>query len=494
MLPTAVKQFIAFSEDIRTTARQMQARIQANQSCFERKTFTSLPPEGHAVELIRPVIEEVQLHGVFLTTENVLKQLIEQYRAGVDECSSDPSRWATLCSFLAMSAHHRTASGSVVGMFSIAWAFFKNAFAMYVELAIVQRPQISTCEALLAMALFMLRTADACVAARLTATVAQSVYMLGLHKYEHYIDLEANVAERQRMIFWVTYVVNADLAHRYGTPSSLDVDNFDIAFPGHVYHHVSDHVDHMIDLIQTEQAIYLRRRAVLAVTQLRIHKVLQQAFSRNAKRKLSDIEDAITAIDNELQAWKNSLPIGIQPGFRSHESPLLEMPIAMLHYIYFSCISKVSMVVVLQTLSFPLSAVLILLSEVLAYPASIQARTDTQLINDFVEYLERLQQEGSDVRDLLDGCKKFYSIAMRAGEQTNTFEQTAEIQLLRSRFSQVTDWLQLAQGLLSNMPAPQNQACEIFSDILGPDTMDETYGAFVPAFMKSSTYNFSFGV
>lgn len=347
MLPTAVKQFIAFSEDIRTTARQMQARIQANQICFERKTFTSLPPEGHAVELIRPVIEEVQLHGVFLTTENVLKQLIEQYRAGVDECSSDPSRWATLCSFLAMSTHHRTASGSVVGMFSIAWAFFKNAFAMYVELAIVQRPQISTCEALLAMALFMLRTADACVAARLTATVAQSVYMLGLHKYEHYIDLEANVAERQRMIFWVTYVVNADLAHRYGTPSSLDVDNFDIAFPGHVYHHVSDHVDHMIDLIQTEQAIYLRRRAVLAVTQLRIHKVLQQALSGNAKRKLSDIEDAITAIDNELQAWKNSLPIGIQPGFRSHESPLLEMPIAMLHYIYFSCISKVSMVVVL---------------------------------------------------------------------------------------------------------------------------------------------------
>jgi hypothetical protein len=347
ILPTAVKQFIAFSEDIRTTSRQMQARIQANQSCFERRKFTSLPPEDHAVELIRPVIEEVQLHGVFLTTEDVLKQLVEQYRAGVDECSSDPSRWATLCSFLAMSAHHRTASGSVVGMSSIAWAFFKNAFAMYVELAIVQRPQISTCEALLAMTLFMLRTADACVAARLTATVAQSVYMLGLHKYEHYIDLDAILAERQKMIFWVTYVVNADLAHRHGTPSSLDVDNFDIAFPGHVYHHDSDHLDHTEDLIQTEQAIYLRRRAVLAVTQLRIHKVLQQALSRNAKRKLSDIEDAITAIDKELQAWKHSLPISIQPGFRSHESPLLEMPIAMLHYIYFSCISKVSMVVVL---------------------------------------------------------------------------------------------------------------------------------------------------
>jgi hypothetical protein len=67
------------------------------------------------------------------------------------------------------------------------------------------------------------------------------------------------------------------------------------------------------------------------------------------------------------------------------------------------------------------------LSEVLAHPASIHAGTDTQLVYDFVQYLERLQKEGSDVRGLLDGCKKFYSIAMRAGEQTNTFEQTAEV-------------------------------------------------------------------
>jgi hypothetical protein len=67
------------------------------------------------------------------------------------------------------------------------------------------------------------------------------------------------------------------------------------------------------------------------------------------------------------------------------------------------------------------------LSEVLAYPASVQARTDTQLIDDFVQYLERLQKEGSDVRDLLDGCKKFYNIAMQSDEQTNTFEQRAEV-------------------------------------------------------------------
>jgi hypothetical protein len=68
-----------------------------------------------------------------------------------------------------------------------------------------------------------------------------------------------------------------------------------------------------------------------------------------------------------------------------------------------------------------------LLSEVLAHPASIQARTDAHLIHEFVQHLERLQEEGSDVCDLLDGCKNLYSIALRSGEQTNTFEQTAEV-------------------------------------------------------------------
>lgn len=85
-----------------------------------------------------------------------------------------------------------------------------------------------------------------------------------------------------------------------------------------------------------------------------------------------------------------------------------------------------------QTLCFPLSAVLILLSEVLTNPASVQAETDAQFINDFVRYLERLQK-GSSVRELLDGCRKLYGIATcalnvsKSGEQANTFEQTADV-------------------------------------------------------------------
>ncbi|OAL49204.1 hypothetical protein IQ07DRAFT_588532, partial [Pyrenochaeta sp. DS3sAY3a] len=553
-LPAAVKRFTAFCEDIRATAIQTQAEIHAKQGCSGNKVFTRLIPEYQAAELIGPVIEEIQLHGVFLGKESTLSQLAEQYRAGVDDSCSNPCRWATLCSFMGISMLHRTADGSVATLSFIAWAFFKNAFAMFTDLTI-QRPKISTCEVLLAMSLFMLRNADACAATRLTAFAAQSVLMLGLHKYEHYLNLEVSEAERQRRIFWVTFVVNTDVAHRCGLPSPLGIEDVDVDFPGNGHHNSSSHVDHMEDLAQSQRANFLRQRAILAVTQLRIHKTLQQVLSWNTKRKHSDIHEAIEEISEELEAWKCSLHITIQPGSRSHESLLLEMPIAMLHYIYFSCISKVNMALVLlthpvpvnsvpgeqlaidldasfsdsrlakvrcataareildvlfrlqpqpfthlwQTLCFPLSAVLILLSEVLTNPASVQAETDAELIYDFVRYLERLQKKGSSVRELLDGCRKLCSIATcalevsKSGEHANTFEQTAEIRLLKLRFAQVTDWLQLAEGLLSNMPAPQDKAREIFRDILSSASMDDPYGAFVPEYLKSSTFNLSFG-
>lgn len=334
----------------------MQAQIQTNQSYSERRMFTRLPPEYHAVELMAPVIEEIQLHGVFLTKESTLSQLAEHYSADVNEPCSDPCRWATLCSFMGISALHRTADGSVAALSLIAWAFFKNAFAMLTDLTI-QRPKISTCEALLAMALFMLRTADACVATRLTATAAQSVLMLGLHKYDHYLNLEVSAAERQKRIFWATYVVNADVAHRNGLPSPLGIEDVDIDFPGHGHHDSSSHVDQMEDLVQSQQANILRQRAILAVTQLRIHKSLQQVLSCNTKRKHSSIQESIKEISEELEAWKSSLHITIQPGSRSHESLLLEMPVAMLHYIYFSCISKVNMNLVLLTHSVAFNSV-----------------------------------------------------------------------------------------------------------------------------------------
>lgn len=65
---------------------------------------------------------------------------------------------------------------------------------------------------------------------------------------------------------------------------------------------------------------------------------------------------------------------------------------------------------------------------------------------------------------------------------------------MNTRLSLVTDHLQLAQGLLSNIPMLHAKAKRVFSDVFGADDdMDDVYGVFVLESLKPCTYNFSFG-
>lgn len=52
--------------------------------------------------------------------------------------------------------------------------------------------------------------------------------------------------------------------------------------------------------------------------------------------------------------------------------------------------------------------------------------------------------------------------------------------------------MQLAQGLLTNMPLPREKALVAFSSILN-DQGKDGFGPLVPDVLKPSTFNFAFG-
>lgn len=78
--------------------------------------------------------------------------------------------------------------------------------------------------------------------------------------------------------------------------------------------------------------------------------------------------------------------------------------------------------------------------------------------------------------------------------RSNTLNLTYMLsQSIRLKLSKVTDWLQLAQGLLSNISGLRIESEEVLSDIFGTQSASEFYGRFVPEFLKSCRYNLSFG-
>lgn len=477
---------MVFSADVRRTVGELKAQMDPHG--FAREGLIKLPPKHLVVDILQQTVEDVQLHGVFLTKKHVLSLIDKQYVAGSDDHHSDPCRWAIICSFLGISVLHRTADESLAAMSPIAWAYFKSSFATFAELAI-REPEISSCEALLAMALFMLRTANTRVAAQLIATVNCMVLMLGLHKQESYAHLDDDLSERYRRVFWVVFITNAEMAHSFDIPSPFGEEAVGVDIPEDENDLAVDNRTQSSRYTGLQQVGLFRNRAALAIMQFRIFWLLRKVNGRpeSTDRRL-DLLEAITKAIVELEVWKDALPLHALSKFRAEKTPRLDMPVAMLQYIYLSCVSKLSMAATVvkksassdqvllkglppivngvfpnnresrarcataarrtlevllqlqpqpfinlwfvhpvyirqlcqlsqadqlcrQTLCFPLSAVLILLSDVLSFLQYAQAEIDAKLIYEFIEFLEGLENRKCDVKKIINGCRRLWCIA-----------------------------------------------------------------------------------
>lgn len=340
-VPSASQSHLDLTVDGGTTIQSVQTRM--NQSCFANRFTTHLPPKILAVNLLRPRVEDIQLHGIFLPTKDVLTRLDEQYTDDPNDAQRDPCRWAIICALSGISALHKTPNGSLSAMSVIAWAFFNNALAVFAELTF-REPEISSCEALLAMTLFMLRTANVRVAAQLIAQAACTVLMLGLHKEENYVGLDAGEAERRKRVFWAVSVINADITFNYDLSSPLGGEDIVKSFPEDKQDLGEGSGDRTCNLGSLRHGDYFQHRASLAVMQLRIHKLLREVHCKQvSNRGTADLLSAATQTYTELETWRTTLSTKLPSVSQPHEKALLSMPVAMLQYKWFSCMSKVSM-------------------------------------------------------------------------------------------------------------------------------------------------------
>jgi len=337
-LPTAARRFTVFAADVSRTMKHLQSQV--SRGYYESRIHAQLLPKHLAIDVLCSVTEAIQVHGIFLAREDIMNRVDEQYIAGASDYRSNPCRWATVCSLLGVSALQRIDNGSLTALSSTAWGFFKNAFAMYAEIA-VREPSIACCEALLAMALFMLRSADTRVAGQITATAARVAHILSMHTTEYYAGLNNVEAYRSKRIFWVIYIINAEMTHRCDLPSPLGAVEIPVEFS-------RDEQYHSTNPERLDQITLLRERATLAIKQLRIHEILQKVVSKQfSKQESFGLLKSLLEIYDDLESWKDALPTDKQVCDGMYATALLEVPVALLHFIYFSCKSRVSTTIAL---------------------------------------------------------------------------------------------------------------------------------------------------
>jgi hypothetical protein len=160
--------------------------------------------------------------------------------------------------------------------------------------------------------------------------VAQSI---GLHRNirEGFGLTPADVEER-RNVFWIAFVAEGSIIHRSGRPSVIHEDDIGVNLPKNV-----KLTKEILDQPQPFQC--LRIMSTLAILQGRVYNKLFSAKSLT-KSKWERLR-WIGLLDEELQFWKDSIPIEIRPGHevKCHEYHVIG--VLMLQFGYFSTLSTI---------------------------------------------------------------------------------------------------------------------------------------------------------
>lgn len=157
--------------------------------------------------------------------------------------------------------------------------------------------------------------------------MAQSV---GLHRNLVNSGLSRAEIEERREVFWLVMIVERSAIARTGLSSAMNEEDIGIDLPA------ADHDAYGRDGEAPGHFISLRDSASLALIQGRVHNKLYSAKSFT-KSRLERLR-LVGALDDELERWRNTIPIDFRPGheLRCHDKVIV--PLLFLHFRYYDCL------------------------------------------------------------------------------------------------------------------------------------------------------------
>lgn len=329
-----ISKFSEFTQDVMMGYQWIRAHETGGS--YDNKVFARLPTYQQVLGLIEPIVESLQQHGAVITPESFVNLLDEQYSAGPDCYADNPARWAIVNSFFATALLTRSTTDFLEQIKPTAWNYFKNAFSMFPEL-ITQGRDVSACEALLAMAMFAQRSADAQLTLQITAALTRLVQTLGLHRSRFYVSLDPIAVQRHQRVLWVAYILDVQAMEKYEFGPSLAIRELAVPFQ-----HDASNL-HPTDSESFKPHDLLRWRAELAVIQGQVHESVSPA--KIHRMKDDELLKIVLSMNEQLQGWKKGLPEQIRRIQHDEESDLV-LSIAHLHCAFDNSIIRAHMALV----------------------------------------------------------------------------------------------------------------------------------------------------
>ncbi|KAH7133393.1 hypothetical protein B0J13DRAFT_100997 [Dactylonectria estremocensis] len=455
-----------FSEMTKLMEVVNELRKNINHEGFPIVRFVELFPEELAPRIVADAFEAInQLYPV-LTQNSLLELFSQHFASGVKSSAQDPGTWAVMNVAIAMITQWKMAETSHDEFMPLMWAFFKNSFSVFPEL-IIRGRDILACQGLLFMTMFLQGTGAMRTASQLLSATARLSYMVGLNRRALHDKVERSRKAEYMQTFWNIYILDANEAIKSGLPPSIDHHDVSLPLPSE---QVSEEFVAVYVPGTSRKINATRCRAELATIQSKMQRQLcSEAFLQHDTATLSR---AVIERSNELEAWRTSLPVELQPSVNKTRHAQLELRLVQIHLAYYHCVGKFgaiarrlrdgnpqfdflddsqnrpraiflpgvcgaaaratirqtcslgthALTLIWRIICYPVAASITLLDEVLADPTGPYAKVDTRLLADFVQFLEKLRvKEGCEIEEVLSGCSKFRDIAkasIRRGDDT----------------------------------------------------------------------------
>ncbi|KAH8895926.1 hypothetical protein GQ53DRAFT_35445 [Thozetella sp. PMI_491] len=314
-----------------TTAIQLRDSMRLPQARTSRPVHAHLPPPFEARALIRYFLEDINPYLPIFQNDSIMALLSERFP--VDQDSEEPGWWATINAIYGTGLVHRLQNGEVGEFTKVPWAYFKNAFSVYSELASV-KPSIPRIQALLAIARFLNETADTRTAPLVVSTAVHMIRMLGLDQEDNSRTETEAEAEQRRQIYWVARILDTESSIKGGLRPTLGHDECDVELPsGRLVDGIQVAPGHVLPHTAAKDIFNLR--AKLSVIQARAH-TLSLSIARGRTKK--NIREELQQLHEALEAWRRSVPEGIRPrcdGIGTYG--VLEWHVASLHLAFYAC-------------------------------------------------------------------------------------------------------------------------------------------------------------
>ncbi|CAG7925478.1 unnamed protein product [Penicillium olsonii] len=294
---------------------------------YQAKCSHPLPSKSVILQLVREYFATFNKALPLFDPESFMGKVDRHFSWNPSE---SPSWWAALNIVLALGYRQRAENaGSDGDDWQQCLGHVKNAMNVLTELY-MRTSDLLAVQALLGLALFFQGTPNPQPLFMFSASAIRLAQSIGLHKSSSF-GLPVSQIEERRRVFWIAFILDADICQRTGRPAAQDTRDFSTPLPRE---NPPDGLGVME--IENTKFNFLSALARFSLIQRRVCDELYStdAFRKTEQQLMIDVRSCL----REIEAWKQSIPLVLRPqrNFSIHQHVFLPH-ILRLHFVYHCC-------------------------------------------------------------------------------------------------------------------------------------------------------------